>query len=57
MKRFIVRTTDVTRMKELEAQGKSRKQIADELNLHPSSVTRHLGAVRQYRGLRLPKAA
>ncbi len=45
------------KMREMEADGKSRKQIADAFNLHQSTVTKALGAVRQYRGARMPVAA
>lgn len=48
---------DVNRMRELEAQGKSRKEIGMEMNCDPASVTRKLGAVRQYRGARAKLAA
>jgi DNA-binding CsgD family transcriptional regulator len=57
MRRQFVTPEMVVEMKRREAEGMSRKEIADLMNLHPASVTKHLGAVRQYRGLRMPKAA
>lgn len=48
---------EVETMKRMEAEGKSRKAICLAIGCSPSVVTRHLGAVRQYRGARLPKAA
>ena len=39
---------DVIKMKELESQGKSRVEIAKEIDRDPSVVTRHLGPVRKY---------
>ena len=39
---------DVIKMKELEAQGKTRVEIAKEIGRDPSVVTRHLGAARSY---------
>lgn len=53
MKRFLVTVELRTEIKKLEAEGLSRKEIADALNVAPSTVTRVLGAVRQYRGERL----
>ena len=43
---------EVEQMKSMEAEGKSRKQIADAMDCTPASVTRRLGAVRAYKGLR-----
>lgn len=57
MKRRFVTDEVKNKMRELEAAGKTRKEIAKELNLDAASVTRGLGAVRQYRGARIPKAA
>lgn len=57
MKRRFV-TDDMKReMRRLEAAGKSRKEIAQRLDLDAATVTRHLGPVRQYRGARFPRAA
>lgn len=53
MKRRFVTDELKQQMTELEASGKSRKEIAEILDLDPATVTRHLGPVRQYRGLRL----
>lgn len=44
-------------MRKMEANGESRKAICLAIGCSPSVVTRHLGAVRQYKGMRLPKAA
>lgn len=41
------------RMLELEAEGKSRKEIAIELQLTPCQVTITLGAVKPYLGKRI----
>lgn len=48
---------EIQTMKQMEFEGKSRKEISLALRCSPSVVTRHLGSVRQYRGQRLPKAA
>ena len=48
---------DVDQMRALEAEGKSRKQIANSLNCTPACVTRKLGAVRPYRFARRPPGA
>jgi hypothetical protein len=48
---------DVSKMRELEAAGKSRKEISMAMNVDPASVTRKLGAVRAYRGARAKIAA
>jgi Trp operon repressor len=40
-------------MRELEADGLTRRQIAQQLNLDAATITRHLGSVRVYRGARL----
>lgn len=40
---------DVVKMKEAEAAGKTRSEIAREIGRDPSLVTRHLGAIRKYR--------
>jgi ribosomal protein S13 len=48
---------DVNKMRELEAAGKSRKEISMEMNVDPASVTRKLGSVRAYRGARAKIAA
>jgi DNA-binding CsgD family transcriptional regulator len=53
VKRRYVTEAVIKLMRSLEAQGLSRKEIADRLDLDPATVTRHLGAVRQYRGLRM----
>lgn len=45
----------IAQMRALEAEGKSRKEIADQFGVHPSAITRRLGAVRSYRGARLPQ--
>ena len=47
---------EVEQMKQLEAQGKTRKEIASALGCDASAVTRKLGAVRTYKGLRLKVA-
>ena len=47
-RRSNLRMEDVLKMKELEAAGKSRSEIAKEIQCHQSCVTRHLGAVRSY---------
>ena len=57
MKRRLITEEIKTKMREMEAAGKTRKEIAEILDIEPPTVTRHLGAVRQYRGLRLPKVA
>lgn len=57
MKRRIVTEDMKQRMKELEAQGASRKEIAILLDLDAATVTRHLGPVRPYRGNRAAQAA
>lgn len=38
---------DVAKMKELEATGMKRTQIAKTMEIHPSCVTRHLGSSRK----------
>lgn len=43
----------IVQMREMEVQGKSRKEIALALGLTGPQVTRSLGAVRTYRGKRL----
>lgn len=55
VKRNLVTDEMKETMRELEAQGKTRKEIAQALGLEPPTITRHLGAVRQYRGARMPK--
>lgn len=57
MKRRFVTEEMKAKMRDLEACGKTRKEIARKLDLDAATVTRHLGAVRQYRGLRFPRAA
>lgn len=57
MKRRFVTAEMVERMKAMEAAGKTRAEIALALDLDKATVTRHLGPVRQYRGLRMPRAA
>lgn len=57
MKRRFVTEDMKRRMRELEAGGHSRKAIAQKLDLDAATVTRHLGPVRQYRGLRIGFAA
>ena len=47
----------VAEMKRREAAGETRKEIAHAMDLDPATVTKHLGAVRQYRGMRMPRAA
>ncbi|HEX8106722.1 MAG TPA: hypothetical protein VF516_03290 [Kofleriaceae bacterium] len=37
----------------METEGKSRKEICLAIGCSPSAVTRHLGAVRQYKGSRV----
>lgn len=56
MKRRFVSEGVLKRMRQLEAEGLSRKEISDRLDLDPATVTRHLGAIRQYRGLRMRAA-
>lgn len=46
-RRSNVATEEVEKMKQLEQQGMKRNQIAKELNLHPSCITRHLGSSRK----------
>ena len=48
MKRKIVDEEAKKKMKEMEEQGASRKEIAYALDLDPSTVTKHLGSVRPY---------
>lgn len=48
---------DEQQMREMEAAGKTRKQIAEVLQVDPASVTRRLGAVRPYRGSRVKDTA
>lgn len=43
------------RMKQMEAEGKKRAEIAKEIGVNTSVVTRHLGAKRKY-GARLTEA-
>ena len=38
---------EVAKMRELEASGKKRTEIAKEMQIHPSCVTRHLGSSRK----------
>lgn len=57
MKRRFVTPEMVEQMKALEADGFTRKDIAERLDIDPATVTKHLGAVRQYRGLRFPQPA
>jgi hypothetical protein len=40
---------EVEQMRQEEAAGKSRRQIAADHNTNPAAVTRRLGAVRPYR--------
>jgi DNA-binding CsgD family transcriptional regulator len=54
MKRRFVTTEMVDEMKRMEAEGRSRKEIAEQMDLDAATVTRHLGAIRQYRGSRIP---
>ena len=56
MKRRFVTEQDKKRMRDFEAAGKSRKEIAELMDLDPATVTRHLGPVRPYRGLRFQTA-
>jgi len=53
MKRRFVTPEMVEQMKRLETEGKSRREIADLLDVTPATVTRSLGAVRPYRSFRL----
>jgi DNA-binding CsgD family transcriptional regulator len=46
----------VEEMKRLEAEGLTRAEIAEKLDVDRATVTRYLGAVRQYRGARLQSA-
>lgn len=57
VKRRFVTQEMVERMRQLEAQGKTRAEIAEALDVDKGTVTRKLGAVRQYRGMRMPRAA
>lgn len=43
----------VERMKVMEAEGKSRKEIGLAIGCSGAEVTRRLGAVRPYKGKRL----
>lgn len=56
MKRRFVNEDMKSKMRELEAQGKSRAEIAEQLDVDPATVTRHLGPVRVYRNARLVPA-
>lgn len=53
MKRRLVTEDMKRKMRELELQGKSRAEIAEQLDIDPATVTRHLGPVRVYRNARL----
>ena len=57
VKRRFVTDEMRSQMRELEKQGKSRKAIAEQLDLDAATVTRHLGPVRPYRGSRVPSGA
>lgn len=57
MKRRFVTQELKNKMRELETQGCSRKEIAILLDLDAATVTRHLGPVRPYRGNRVQRAA
>lgn len=57
MKRRVVTEEMKRQMKNLEEAGHSRKEIALILDVDAATVTRHLGAVRCYRGARIPQAA
>jgi len=57
MKRRFVTVEMREQMRRLEAEGKTRKEIAEAMDLDAGTVTRHLGAVRQYRWTRRPSAA
>lgn len=46
---------EIEQMRKAETEGKTRSQIAADLNVTPAAVTRRLGAVRPYRGLRKPE--
>lgn len=50
------RSEESARMKALEAEGKSRRQIADDMGCSGAHVTRTLGAVRQWKGRRAEHA-
>lgn len=53
MKRRIVDEEMKKKMKELEGLGYTRSEIADRLDLEPSTVTKHLGPVRPYKYFRM----
>lgn len=57
MRRRFVTSHMVERMKAMESAGKTRAEIALAMDLDKATVTRHLGAIRQYRGARMPQAA
>ena len=57
MKRRFVDEALIAEMKRLERDGYTRREIAKALDVDPATVTKHLGAVRQYRGLRMPAFA
>lgn len=57
MKRRFITPEMVQQMKQLEAEGKTRREIALALDVDPATITKHLGAVRQYRGLRMLRTA
>lgn len=48
MRRRYVTEAVLKLMRKLEAEGLSRKDIAETLNLSPGTVTKHLGAERKY---------
>ena len=48
MKRFFVTPELIAEMRKLEAEGLTRKEIAEALNVAQSTVTRGLGPVKQY---------
>lgn len=52
MRRKNISEDEVSKMKELEAQGLSRSEIAERMQCQPACVTRKLGARRPYRQLR-----
>jgi DNA-binding CsgD family transcriptional regulator len=56
MKRRFVTHEMRLEMKRLEAQGKTRREIARVMDLDQATVTRHLGAIHPYRGARLSTA-
>lgn len=54
MKRRYVTEDMKNEMRRLESEGMKRIKIAEALQVDQSTVTKALGAVRQYRGARMP---